>query len=514
MRELTAKSLKLNRDIAKMLPEAMEKDRLIKIGYGSGGDLKPRNGEFGVITHLPPKSRVLILGDLGECVGGMNRGGSLTVEGACGSMLGAFQTDGRVVVERDVGDRAGFHMSGGSITIHGSAGQDAGAGMSGGALVVRGHVGGNVGAGMSGGVVIIMGSAGPSPGVGISGGKIVIAGSCPPPGQGASMRSITDSEIEDFSVHLEPLGLSVGDDALVLEAEREGKSENVRPLRWVSEGFQNIGIFPSATDRLSEQYPVESGTTVMPVGKDEGGLFFQIPWLIRGDEGNTIEFPDRGSQPAMVGNYPQENDLLIVGREGLSNATDNIVKCSGVVLDLADLPPLNDAEIEALVVSLTGTMAESSLIFLRDGVERVEHLFRLVTELDLDGAVVHAGTPGGNRGASALPRVGLASRAMDFESQGRTIAIEMDNVPSSEDLIIAVSAGCSLFVGPVPDDGELGSHIAAINSGLSGWMREVGVGRISMFSRRNLRAMDMDTAAISGLRLVGFERPLPMWLGN
>ena len=329
----------------------MEKDRLIKIGYGSGGDLKPRNGEFGVITHLPPKSRVLILGDLGECVGGMNRGGSLTVEGACGSMLGAFQTDGRVVVERDVGDRAGFHMSGGSITIHGSAGQDAGAGMSGGALVVRGHVGGNVGAGMSGGVVIIMGSAGPSPGVGISGGKIVIAGSCPPPGQGASMRSITDSEIEDFSVHLEPLGLSVGDDALVLEAEREGKSENVRPLRWVSEGFQNIGIFPSATDRLSEQYPVESGTTVMPVGKDEGGLFFQIPWLIRGDEGNTIEFPDRGSQPAMVGNYPQENDLLIVGREGLSNATDNIVKCSGVVLDLADLPPLNDAEIEALVVS-------------------------------------------------------------------------------------------------------------------------------------------------------------------
>ena len=144
MRELTAKSLKLNRDIAKMLPEAMEKDRLIKIGYGSGGDLKPRNGEFGVITHLPPKSRVLILGDLGECVGGMNRGGSLTVEGACGSMLGAFQTDGRVVVERDVGDRAGFHMSGGSITIHGSAGKDAGAGMSGGALVVLCHVGGNV----------------------------------------------------------------------------------------------------------------------------------------------------------------------------------------------------------------------------------------------------------------------------------------------------------------------------------------------------------------------------------
>ena len=514
MRELTAKSLKLNRDIAKMLPEAMEKDRLIKIGYGSGGDLKPRNGEFGVITHLPPKSRVLILGDLGECVGGMNGGGSLTVEGGCGSMLGAFQTGGRAVVERDVGDRAGFHMSGGSITIHGSAGSDAGAGMSGGALVVRGHVGGNVGAGMSGGVVIIMGSAGPTPGVGITGGKIVIAGSCPPPGHGASMRSISDSEIEDFSIHLEPLGLSVGDDALVLEAENQGISENVAPRRWVSEGFENIGIFPSATDRLPEQFPVESGTRVMPVGKDEGGLFFQIPWLIRGDYGDSIMFPSRDSQPAIVGNNPQENDLLIVGKDGLSNATENIVRCSGIVLDLADLPPLNDAEIEALVVSLTSSMDDSSLIFLRDGVERVEHLFRLVTELDLDGAIVHAGTPGGNRSASALPRIGLASRAMDFESHGRTIAIEMDTMPSSEDLIIAISAGCSLFVGPVSEDGELSSYISAINSGLKGWMRELGVERMSMFSRRNLRAMDMDTAGISGLRLVGFERPLPMWLGN
>ena len=28
------------------------------------------------------------------------------------------------------------------------------------------------------------------------------------------------------------------------------------------------------------------------------------------------------------------------------------------------------------------------------------------------------------------------------------------------------------------------------------------------------RAIDYDTAAISGLRLIGYDRPLPMWLGN
>ena len=43
MRDQTSRSVKLNREIARMLPEAMEKDRLVKIGYGSGGDTKPRD---------------------------------------------------------------------------------------------------------------------------------------------------------------------------------------------------------------------------------------------------------------------------------------------------------------------------------------------------------------------------------------------------------------------------------------------------------------------------------------
>jgi hypothetical protein len=45
-------------------------------------------------------------------------------------------------------------------------------------------------------------------------------------------------------------------------------------------------------------------------------------------------------------------------------------------------------------------------------------------------------------------------------------------------------------------------------------MRELGVDGLEKVTRRNLRALDYDTAAISGLRLVGYDRPLPMWLGN
>ena len=81
MREVTAKSIKLNRDLKKMLSEALERDLLVRIGWGRGGDEKPKDGEIGVITHLPEKSRVLLLGNLGECAGAMNQGGNFTLQG-------------------------------------------------------------------------------------------------------------------------------------------------------------------------------------------------------------------------------------------------------------------------------------------------------------------------------------------------------------------------------------------------------------------------------------------------
>jgi len=138
MREVTVKSIKLNRDLDGMLSEALERDLLVRIGWGRGGDEKPKKGEIGAITHLPPKSRVLLLGNLGECAGAMNRGGTFTLRGSSTSMLGAFQQNGRIVVEKDVGDRLGYRMTGGAITVQGSAGDEAGAGISGGTILVAG----------------------------------------------------------------------------------------------------------------------------------------------------------------------------------------------------------------------------------------------------------------------------------------------------------------------------------------------------------------------------------------
>ena len=38
-----------------------------------------------------------------------------------------------------------------------------------------------------------------------------------------------------------------------------------------------------------------------------------------------------------------------------------------------------------------------------------------------------------------------------------------------------------------------------------------GHSSVSDLTTEDLRAMDLNTAAITGLKLIGYERPLPMW---
>ena len=79
---------------------------------------------------------------------------------------------------------------------------------------------------------------------------------------------------------------------------------------------------------------------------------------------------------------------MLITEENLLEAAGIIQNCSGMVLDLTKMHAINDAEIEALLVSLYSRMKDDSLVFLKDSISRVEHLFRLVVDLDLDGALV------------------------------------------------------------------------------------------------------------------------------
>ncbi len=510
MREAASKSIKLNRDLDRYVEKALDQGRPVKIGWGRAGDERPKNGEFGVMTHLPEGARVLCLGDLGECVGSANRGGTLTLRGSAGSMLGSFHESGKTVVEKDVGQRAGFKMMGGEISILGSAGDEAGAGMSGGTILVRGHSGGSLGAGMSDGTIVVMGSVGSEPGIGMMGGRIIISGSCPPPPSGVEMRSIEKDEISEFEELLGPMGLSLNEDALVLEAAPNLPSPGQISGSSISERFENISLCQNE-DALSEFAQLDHLTLLVPDGSDSDGLLLEIPWIISCE--TTAGSDDWGGceMPAVVKKEPRGIDLLLVGQKELTNSIDYVGNCAGLVFDISEFPGINDAEIEAILVSLRSRMADPSIVMLRGNIGRVERLFRLVIDLELDGAIVECASPSGSRLPSTLPKIGMAARALGVSEAGKFVIIEIDDEPDAKDLLVALASGFTAVVAK-DSGGSIPQKIDHLAGELRGWMREIGIDRIDRIGRRNLRANDYDTAAISGLRLIGYDRPLKMWL--
>jgi hypothetical protein len=329
------------------------------------------------------------------------------------------------------------------------------------------------------------------------------------------MRSISSNEISEISEHLEPLGLSINKDAIVIVAAKKSGNYSKSPKSSITEGFEKIAITTSSNKILSEYDALDNYTLINSMGDEDGGLLFPIPWLIEREEGNIDNSEIISQQPFLVKSNPKKNDLLIINKENIITVTKDLGKCSGIVLNLTSLPVMNDAEIEALIISMTSKIQEKSLIILKDRVERVENLFRLIVELNLDGAIIDASSPGGSRAAAALPRIGLAARAIHMKEQKKTLMIELDKCPSAEDFIVAKGAGFSVIVAPQNSEKKsVENTLIELDSNLRGWMINLGIESLDEITRRNLRAMDYDTAAISGLRLIGYDRPLPMWLGK
>lgn len=84
---------------------------------------------------------------------------------------------------------------------------------------------------------------------------------------------------------------------------------------------------------------------------------------------------------------------------------------------------------------------------------------------------------------------------------------------SSEDLAILCASGISFAVCPAPDE-NIGAWLEQVSAGLSAHLNRLGIASIDSLEKANLRAFDQDTAAVSGLRLAGYDRPMPHWFAR
>ena len=84
---------------------------------------------------------------------------------------------------------------------------------------------------------------------------------------------------------------------------------------------------------------------------------------------------------------------------------------------------------------------------------------------------------------------------------------------NSEDLAILSASNISFAICPAPDE-NIGGWISQVTSGLSAHLNRLGLASVDLLTRANLRANEQDTAAVSGLRLAGYDRPMPHWFAR
>ena len=96
------------------------------------------------------------------------------------------------------------------------------------------------------------------------------------------------------------------------------------------------------------------------------------------------------------------------------------------------------------------------------------------------------------------------------------MASELLNAAADASLVVADTfAACS--IPPLSQQARakaVEEWVVNLDAGIRGWLVELGEDGIDRLNRRQLRALDHDTASVSGLRLASWERPLPHWLGQ
>ena len=129
----------------------------------------------------------------------------------------------------------------------------------------------------------------------------------------------------------------------------------------------------------------------------------------------------------------------------------------------------------------------------------------------VDAAISVLNDGSGLSAASSLPMVGRSASVNLQENCHASMWLPWS--ATSEDLAILCASNVAFTICPAPDENVAG-WIAQVSAGLSAHLNRLGLASIDSLERANLRACDQDTAAVSGLRLAGYDRPMPHWFAR
>lgn len=117
--------------------------------------------------------------------------------------------------------------------------------------------------------------------------------------------------------------------------------------------------------------------------------------------------------------------------------------------------------------------------------------------------------------AAALPMTGRSKKEHLSDSTTQT-GFLLGFAASGHDLAVLMASGVDIVAcaAPMADTEDIAYWLQGTQEDLSAELRRIGINSIDMLERKHLRALNHETAAVSGLRLAGYERPLPHWFAR
>lgn len=520
--EVVQRSMNINAKLGPRLEAAAKQNAILRIGWTNAGDPVPKNGELGLCPGLPKGARIRALGVLGSWTAAFGRGGSFTIQGDAGAFLGAGNDGTSIRCEQLSGHFTGFAMHSGDITVLEGAGTDAGAMMTGGRLVIRGPCGARIGGGMSNGLIVVHGDVGPDPGAGMTGGLIVVNGRCPPPPPGVVLRPLEAKELNAINKELSDESLHVPSDAVCLSSV-----ENAIPVEglgdMVSSGdLSSVGLTSSGQPRLP---PYATVDTVALVGVTEQvkPLALPMPMMphlppelnLMQDSGNEATQSVLNRHPALVHEQPRSMDIYIVDGDRLTDVAEAVPMAGGFAVDLDRLPSMNAEHLDGLLVALRSLAKEQAPSALIQAIGRVDALHRTAVHHDVHVAMARIEDGSGLSEAAALPLIGRSNKE-HLSGTSTQSAVLLGFAATGHDVAVLLAAGVHIVASEVPvaDLDDMVLWLMGTQEDLAHELRRIGLTSVDMLQRQHLRALDTETAAVSGLRLAGYGRPLPHWFAR
>ncbi len=521
--DVVERSFSINSKLGSRLEAAAEQNAILRIGWTNSGEPVPKNGELGLCPGLPEGSKLRALGVLGSWVASFGMGGNFTIQGDSGSYLGGGNNGNTIICERSSGDYTGFAMKSGKITVLDGTGNDSGACMSGGVLIIRGNAGSRIGGGMTGGLIVVDGDVGSDPGAGMTGGRIVINGRCPNPPEGVSLRPLTAAEQKEINKQVDDKAHEIPKDAICLEVNEDVIVQTREKL--VSSGdLSGVGLVPGDEERKMHYVTCDTVALIGERGDENTPIALPLPIMpfiedtsnlkISKDENlELIEYLNK--QPFMTRSNPRSIDFLLIDQNNLADISSSAPGAGGIIIDFTSMPSMNSEEIDGILVAIRSLIGRQKPFSMMSGIGRINNLHVRASYHGADLAISKIEDGTGISEAASLPLIGRSIKS-NLDNSHTESAIMLGFSVDAQDLAILTAAGIKVICCEVPmvEATDLALWIQGLSKNLSHILRELGLDSIDGLNRQHLRALDHETAAVSGLRLTGYERPLPHWFAR